>query len=65
VATGRALSSGEDVRAALASEDGKALAAEAAALSDDAARAVRAVFASYGSCSLAEPVADLEALGLL
>lgn len=64
VATGRALS-GKDVRDALSSEDGTALAKEATALSDDAARAVRGVFASYGSCSLAEPVADLEELGLL
>jgi hypothetical protein len=64
VATARALS-GDDVRAALASEDGAALAAEAAGLSDDAARATRGVFASYGSCSLAEPVIDLENLGLL
>jgi hypothetical protein len=64
VATSRALS-GEDVRAALASEDATALASEAAGLSEDAARATRGVFASYGSCSLAEPVADLEKLGLL
>ncbi len=64
VATARALS-GQDVRAALASEDGAELATEAAELSDEAARAVRGVFASYGSCSLAEPVADLENLGLL
>jgi hypothetical protein len=64
VATARSLS-GKDVREALASEDGAALATEAAALSDDAARAVRGVFASYGSCSLSDPIADLEALGLL
>jgi hypothetical protein len=64
VATARALAGG-DVKEALASEDGKALATEAAELTDDAARAVRGVFASYGSSTLAEPIADLEALGLL
>ncbi|MCP2164359.1 hypothetical protein [Goodfellowiella coeruleoviolacea] len=64
VATARALS-GRDVREALASTDGAALAEEARSLSDPAAHAVRGVFASYGSCSLAEPVADLERLGLL
>ncbi|HEY3749600.1 MAG TPA: hypothetical protein VGL80_10395 [Pseudonocardiaceae bacterium] len=64
VATARALGKG-DVKEALASEDGTALANEAAELTDDAARAVRGVFASYGSGSLTEPVADLEKLGLL
>ncbi|TDD56817.1 hypothetical protein E1288_00905 [Saccharopolyspora elongata] len=64
VATARSLS-GKDVRAALASTDGAALAEEARALSDDAANAVRDVFASYGSCSLQDPVAELEGLGLL
>ncbi|AHH93498.1 hypothetical protein GCM10010174_31570 [Kutzneria viridogrisea] len=64
VATARALS-GKDVRAALSETDGEALAEEAKALSDPAAHAVRGVFASYGSCSLGEPVADLEKLGLL
>lgn len=64
VATARALS-GRDVREALNSTDGAALAEEARKLSDDAARAVRQVFASYGSCSTADPVADLEKLDLL
>nr|WP_223199128.1 hypothetical protein [Solihabitans fulvus] len=64
VATARSLSGG-DVREALGNTDGAALAAEAGALSDQAAHAVRGVFASYGSCSLADPVADLEGLGLL
>ncbi len=64
VATARSLS-GKEVRAALASTDGPALAEEASALSDDAANAVRDVFASYGSCSLQDPVAELEGLGLL
>ncbi|NKE55721.1 hypothetical protein FXN61_02345 [Lentzea sp. PSKA42] len=64
VATARSLS-GRDVREALASTDAEALTAEAKALSDQAAHAVRGVFASYGSCSLSEPVADLEGLGLL
>jgi hypothetical protein len=64
VATARALRGG-DVRGALANEDGAVLAEEAGELTDDAARAVRGVFASYGSGSLTEPVADLERLGLL
>ncbi|MEU0879961.1 hypothetical protein ABZ345_15265 [Lentzea sp. NPDC005914] len=64
VATARSLS-GRDVREALASTDAEALTAEAKALSDQAAHAVRGVFASYGSCSLSEPIADLEGLGLL
>jgi hypothetical protein len=64
VATARSLS-GKDVRAALASTDDAALADEARSLADDAANAVRDVFASYGACSLNEPVTDLEALGLL
>ncbi|WP_052168869.1 hypothetical protein [Actinoalloteichus spitiensis] len=64
VACARALS-GRDVREALASDDATALAEEAKELSDEAARAVRGVFASYGSCSLSEPLDDLRELGLL
>jgi hypothetical protein len=64
VATARALSGG-DVREALSSTDAVALGEEANGLSDQAAHAVRGVFASYGSCSLDEPIADLEELGLL
>jgi len=64
VATARCLS-GKDVKDALASTDGAALAAEANSLADEAATAVRDVFSSYGSCSLTDPVADLEGLGLL
>jgi hypothetical protein len=64
VATSRSLT-GKDVRDALTSTDGPALAAEATALSEQDAHAVRSVFASYGSCSMQEPVNDLESLGLL
>ncbi|MBO0840400.1 MAG: hypothetical protein J2O49_06245 [Sciscionella sp.] len=64
VATARAISGG-DVAGAIAETDGAALAGALAALSEADAKAVRAVFASYGSCSLAEPVTDLEALELL
>jgi len=55
----------DPVRAALGSTDGAALAKEALELSEDAALAARGVFSSYGSCSLTDPVDDLEQLGLL
>jgi hypothetical protein len=64
VAVSRALA-GRDVAAALGSTDAAALVDELSALPAPTAHAVRQVFASYGSCSLSEPVADLEALGLL
>ncbi len=64
VATSRMQSAG-DVREALAMTDGLALAEEAAALTDQAQHAARSVFASYGSCSLTDPITDLEGLGLL
>lgn len=67
MATGRLLAGAdaEDVRAALESTDGKALAEEARNMTEHEALSVRGVFASYGSCSLTDPVADLEELGLL
>jgi hypothetical protein len=67
LATARLLSGAatEDVEAALASTDDKALAREALNLTEHEALSVRGVFASYGSCSLTDPVKDLEALGLL
>lgn len=67
VATARMQSGGsrEDVQEALGMTGGAELAEEAAALSDRAQHAARSVFASYGSCSLTDPVADLASLGLL
>jgi hypothetical protein len=64
VASARCLSGG-DVRAALESTAGEALAEEARGLSEPAAKAVRALFASYASATFAEPIGDLEELGLL
>lgn len=64
VATARSLS-GRDVHEALASTDSAALAREANSLSEDAAQAVRDVFASCGSRTLGEAVAELEAMELL
>jgi len=68
VATNRLIAGGladETVHEALESTDGKALAGEAQAMTEHEALAVRGVFSSYGSCSLADPIADLEELGLL
>lgn len=64
VAAGRCLAGG-DVRGALSSTDGEALAKEAAGLSDGAAKAVRELFASYGSATFGQTIGDLEELDLL
>ena len=64
VATAR-MQSGGDVLDALQSMDAAALSEEAGALSDQAQHAARSVFASYGSCSLTDPITDLSNLGLL
>lgn len=64
VASARCLA-GRDVRSALESTDGAALAAEASGLTDPAAKAVRELFASYGSAPFGETISDLEELGLL
>lgn len=55
----------EDVTGVLLDRDAQGLAARARELSLDQARSVRASLRSYGSCSTAAPVADLERLGLL
>jgi hypothetical protein len=64
---GRALGGADlaSVVEVLLSEDATALADEAAGISSDQARATRAALVCYGSCSTSEPIADLEALGLL
>ena len=64
VASARSLAGG-DVRGALESTDAQALADEARALSEPAAKAVRALFASYAAASFEQPVADMGELGLL
>jgi hypothetical protein len=67
LATARLIAGAElaDVEAALASTDSKALAEEAQNLTEHEALSVRGVFASYGSCSLTDPVKDLQELGLM
>ncbi|MFB9801433.1 hypothetical protein [Streptomonospora salina] len=60
-----ALQGADDAEAAavLSMRDGARAAAAAAELSGDAASAVRALFTSFGTCSVLEPLEDLVALG--
>jgi hypothetical protein len=53
---------GEDPARPLSEQDGAALAEQARRLDPNP---VRGLFTSFGSCSIAEPVAELRALGLL
>jgi hypothetical protein len=64
VATADAVTGGA-VESALAEDRPDVLAGRAAAIDAATAAATRALFASYGSCSIDEPVADLRELGLL
>ncbi|GAB3495338.1 hypothetical protein [Nocardiopsis coralliicola] len=54
-----------DLAALLAERDAAALARRAGALSAERAAAARAAFASYGTCSITEPLGELVDLGLL
>jgi hypothetical protein len=67
LATGRAVAGApaDELIAVLRCTDAAALAAEARAITPDAARATRAAFVAYGSCSTRDPLSDLEELGLL
>ncbi|CCH87893.1 conserved protein of unknown function [Modestobacter italicus] len=63
-----ALAAGEPAASAerwLAEDDGAALATAVRTWSPDRGARARAVFRSFGTCSVLEPVEDLVALGLL
>jgi hypothetical protein len=57
--------SGGDVPAALSTRDTRTVAEGCRAMSEEEAARVRASFVGFGSCSIADPVADLTGLGLL
>lgn len=54
-----------DLAAVLADRDAPGIAARVAALGEERTRELRARFTSFGTCSVAEPLAELAALGLL
>ena len=57
--------SGDELAAILAERDASAVAAAVADLDEAARGLVRSRFLSFGTCSIAEPIDDLRALGLL
>ncbi len=65
LAVARAGSGRSDITQVLGSVDATALQEEARNLDAAAARLARSIFVSYGSCSTADPVDDLVALGLI
>lgn len=67
VAVSRAVDGGTEdgVTAALAIDTGSALAAEVRVAGDAVGSRARRSLIAYGSCSTSEPIADLDALGLL
>lgn len=67
VAVSRAVDGGTEdgVTAALAIDTGSALAAEVRVAGDAVGARARRSLVAYGSCSTSEPIADLDALGLL
>ncbi|MFE9423258.1 hypothetical protein ACFYNO_09855 [Kitasatospora sp. NPDC006697] len=54
-----------ELAAALREREGQVLAAALAELTAEQTAAVRAAFTAFGTCSIAEPLADLAALGLV
>ncbi len=65
VATCRAVMGKDDLVTVLTTTDESYLANAARAVDEATARSARSSFVSYGSCSLAEPIADLTRLKLL
>ncbi len=65
IAVHAALSGSGDLAAWLAERDASVVGAAVADLDEAARGAVRSRFLSFGSCSIADPVDDLRALGLL
>lgn len=67
LATHAALEGAEhaELAAVLGERDGAVLAAKLTGLDEGQVRAARAAFTAFGTCSIAEPLADLLALNLV